>query len=127
MVWRFDYSFLNALTRRISLEAICLIQESQEKEIHLEDLNPDAFEIVLKYLYTKDLNFVNLKQVTGDVILEAFLLASEYDLEPLQKKLEQILILYISEKTIFHFLLLADVHRATVVSFNLCDDVSTLN
>ena len=91
------------------------IQESREKEIHLQDVSPKAFAIALEYLYTKDLNVIGPKMPV-DLLIDIFSLASQYDLMPLIQKLEAMLVSKITVENMASLLVLADAHHATLVS-----------
>jgi len=76
--------------------------------------NPDAFAIVLEYLYTKDLNVVG-NCTSGDVLLDSFALANQYCLEPLKYKLEALIALSVTVENVCSLLVLADAYQAEQV------------
>jgi len=65
-------------------------QESHEKEVQIQEANPEAFAKVLEYLYTKDLNVVG-QTMPRDLLTNTFDLANRYNVDPLKLKLETIL------------------------------------
>jgi len=78
--------------------------------------NPEAFAIVLEYLYTKDLNVARAITTSYDIILHTFLLACMYSLEDLKCKLECIIASNITEENVCSLLELANAHHAKWVS-----------
>jgi len=88
--------------------------ESHEKEIQLHKVNPEAFSIVLEYLYTKNLNVVG-HEMSNEQIIETFSLATEYGVEPLRFKLETMLELRIDVENVCSLLVFSDIHRAVKV------------
>ena len=92
-------------------------KESQENEIHLNDTNPEAFMKVLEYLYTKDLSVVG-PTMPIELMIETFLLASQYNVEPLKYKLGVMLSWNVTVENVCQLLLLADAHHCIQVQFN---------
>ena len=78
-------------------------------------VNPDAFEIVLEYLYTKEFHVVGN---AWDLLIDIFELASQYNLEVLKHKLEYTLALNITEETVCSLMIFADAHMAVDVRLN---------
>lgn len=60
-------------------------------------VNPDAFGIVLEYLYTKDLSVIG-PRIPLNLLIDTWSLASQYIVEPLMCKLEA-MITYIKEES----------------------------
>ena len=59
----------------------CGLRETTEKSVVLRDVTPDAFKILLKYVYTRQLK---LKEIPEDVLLELLVLAHKYELPALE-------------------------------------------
>jgi len=95
-------------------------QESREKEIHLQEVNPDAFAIVLEYLYSKDIHVAG-PSMPFDLMMDTFILASQYGLEPLKLKLEYLMLLNITVENVCCLLVHATAHNASKVSFPVID------
>ena len=103
---------------------IFIAQESQEKEIHLHETNPIALIKVLEYLYTKDLKVVGSMPI--ELIIDTFVLASHYQVEPLKYKLEIMLSLNITVENVCQLLLLANTYECVKVRLH-CIPLVLLN
>jgi len=88
------------------------------KEIPLQTVNPEAFTMVLKYLYTKDLDIVGLNSPI-ELLIDTLSLAHEYDVEPLERKLEYLVSLKITVENVCSLLEFAHSYQLYTVTSTL--------
>lgn len=80
------------------------------KVIHLQMVNPEAFRMVLKYLYTKDLNIVDPDSL-AELLLDTLALAHQYVVEPLKSKLEFLISEQITVENVCSLLVFAHTYQ----------------
>ena len=87
------------------------------KEIRLQKVDPEVFRVVLKYLYTKDLDVVDPNSST-EFLIDTLTLAHEYSVEPLKCKLEYLISLNITWENVYSFLEFAEMYQLTTVNLS---------
>jgi len=85
------------------------------KEVPLQTVNPEAFTVVLKYLYTKNLNIVGPNNPV-ELLIDTLSLAHEYSVEPLKCKLEYLVSLQITVENVCSLLVFAHSYQLPTVT-----------
>ena len=83
-------------------------KEGRTKEVKIDDIDPLVFKEMLRYLYTGK----SPKLEEDDMTEPLFLAADKYQIEALKNCCEQRLMKKLNVKTVFHYLVVADLYTA---------------
>ncbi|KAL2724424.1 speckle-type POZ protein B-like [Vespula squamosa] len=81
------------------------MQENIENVINIKDIDPELFEVVLKFLYT---NEINIKIITEHIFLDLITIADIYQLENLKNQLIERAIIYLTIDNVMDTLVFAE-------------------
>jgi hypothetical protein len=106
------------------------LKESSQDVIELdpEDNPPAAFEVVLNYMYSREVNMdaINRAEENGSsLIIDIFQLACKYDEKRLKSELEAIIAYNLSEENVCSLLLLADQFNASKLRAECCKFIAS--
>jgi len=87
------------------------LKESAQREVVFPETNPEAFAIVLQYMYTKELDV----DTVADQIVDVFALACQYGLKTLKSELETLIAYNLTEDNVSSLIVMADSQGAIKV------------
>lgn len=83
------------------------MRESQESVISVQDITPFTFKCLLEFIYTDQINLVQLNQ---DQVIDVLIAANRYGLDRLKRLCEKTLVKNIDMDNVIDLLYLSDVH-----------------
>ncbi|XP_035721066.1 speckle-type POZ protein B-like isoform X1 [Vespa mandarinia] len=85
--------------------------ENNENRIDIKDVNPNAFEILLKFLYLGEVDEIKMTESTNNLIFDLMEVANIYQIEDLKIKLADIIEKYVNISNAVDYLILADKYN----------------
>jgi len=87
------------------------LRESHQKEVTISDMDPEAFRIVLKHIYTKSIDDT-LEAIDGSNVIKVFQMACLFGISRLRIELENLLVYNLTLENVIPLLLLAERQAA---------------
>ena len=82
------------------------MKESLSKEVEIKEVDPEVFEQLLKYMYTKKVG--KFKEFAGELLI----VANRYEMEDFKLICERVLMKNVNLENVVEFLMVADTHNA---------------
>lgn len=85
--------------------------ENKTNIVEIKEVDPNVFEILLKFLYLGEVDEIKITESTNDFLLEIMKVADIYQMEDLKTKLADIATATINISNVINYLILADKYN----------------